>query len=160
MNGQPRTQKEIVDEIIEKQKEQINKNEYTIVDNSKTKEIEKSQLIAKEKEQRQLKEIVKENKKQNEQQDIKLIKIKQDYSTKLEKFLSEKFVKNNEGIFEVTNRIPTKLLIKLILPYIANIDEKKLFVNENNNKVLEQMKEQKGIYLLKVNGNNIKIKFV
>lgn len=151
---EPRTEEDLKKEIEENRKRfGVGKNQYKITDDEIENNLIKTKVENKIKEE---KTIIKEQQKDN---DFKQAKKEKDFISEIEKGLEEFTVKNGE-YFEITNRIPTKILIKQLLKLTTDINEKKKIVNEESNLKIDEAKKNKGIVEIKLNNKIYKIKFI
>lgn len=151
---EPRTQEDLRKEIEENRKRfGIGNNEYKITEDSIENDLIKSKTESKVKEE---KIVIKE---QQKEKDFKQAKIKEDFTSEIEKRLESFSVKNGE-YFEVTNRVPTKVLIKQLLVLTPDINEKKKIVNEESNIKIDEAKKNKSFIEVKLCDKIYKIKFV
>ena len=86
-------------------------------------------------------------------------KVEKDFTSETEKEL-EKFMLKKGNIFEITNRIPNKMLIKNLLPLTSLIPEKKKIVSEETNQKIDQAKKNNSILEIALNNKVYKIKFI
>lgn len=155
--SEPKTPQEIINAMNDLREKQ-NANAYKIIDDKKV--VNKAQQDEIEQDKKYIKSIKEENRQHNKERDFKNVKVEKDFTEYTEKALGEKFEFVEKGIYKITNRIPSRILVKELLKITKDVSEKKKLVSEKQNDIIEKAKQEKGSIEVNLNNKKYIIKLV